>query len=429
MFWFLLLSLNFSSTKGLTAPVRSQGTVEFLVDYARFERQDSLYQVEVYYLLDPSTLGDAPTYQVRVILEREGTVPTENAWQKALQKGQQGQIVDYFHLFLKPGTYRLRVEVGHQDARGEAQLTLTVPPPDTGLHCSDLELALDLVPDSLNPFYKHGVAVIPNPSWTYRPPNQRLAYYVEFYGLAPDTGYLVLNVVVQDTQGTPLLRIKPHLIAKHRRHSAPWAGDLDLTSLPGGRYELRVQVVDLSTGQRAEARHPFTWIPSPGFQVPELDSATLATLSFIDYFATEQEIASFRSLKDDRSRTLFLLKFWKRYDPDPETPENEFLPEFLRRVRYADEHFTEGRRLGRYTDRGRIYIKYGPPDQIERKSLAFGERDSEKWIYYQRGSMEFVFVDLQGINVYQLVYSSIPEEPSRPDWRKILRQDQGGLDF
>ncbi len=429
MFWFLLLSLSFSSSKGPATPVSSEGDVRFLVDYARFERQDSVYQVEVYYLLDPTTLAGDSAYQVRVTLEREGVPPTQNAWQKSLRPGQQGQVVDFFHLYLKPGTYRLQLTLAGETRQGSASLDLEVPPPDTGLHCSDLELALDLVADSLNPFYKHGVAVIPNPSWTYQPPNQRLAYYLEFYGLVPDTGYLVLNVLVEDTTGTPILRVKPHLIAKHRRRSAPWAGDLALASLAAGRYELRVQVVDLTSGQRAEARHPFFWRPRSGLQVPELDSTTLALLSFIDYFASDQELATLRSLKDPQSRTVFLLKFWKRYDPDPETPKNEFLPEFFRRVRYADTHFTEGRRLGRYTDRGRIYIKYGPPDQVERKTLAFGERDSEKWIYFQRGTVEFVFVDLQGNNTYELVYSSIPEEPSRPDWQRILGRSEGGFDF
>ncbi len=428
MFWWLLLSLSFSSTEALHRPVTSTGTVHFLVDYARFERQDSLFQVEVYYLLDPSGLGNASSYEVQVKLEREGAKPSTSNWQKKLQPGHQGQVVDYFQLYLRPGTYRLQVVLKAGQAQGQADLTLQVPPPGTGLRCSDIELALDLVRDSLNPFYKHGVAVIPNPSWTYRPPNQHLAYYVEFYGLTPDTGYLVLNQVVQDTAGTPVLRVKPHLIAKNRRRSAPWAGSLALSALAPGLYNLRLQIIDLSTGQRAEALHPFFWNP-PALQVPEVDSTTLAYLSFIDYFASEKDMAELRSLHDSQGRTLFLLKFWKRFDPDPDTPENEFLPEFIRRVRYADEHFTEGRKLGRYTDRGRIYIKYGPPDQIERKSLAFGERDSEKWIYYQRGTMEFVFVDLQGNNVYELVYSSIPEEPSRPDWRRILRQDEGGFDF
>ncbi len=428
MFWFLPLFLSFSGISGPARPVTSQGQIRFLVDYARFERQDSLYQVEVYYLLNPQSLGSASSYQVQVTLEREGTRSSHNTWQKSLQPGQQGQIVDYFQLFLKPGTYRLKMDLTADGARGTATIPVQVPPPTPGLRCSDVELALTLKQDSLNPFYKHGIAVIPNPSWTYQPPNTALAYYVEFYGLRPDTGYLVLNVVVEDTTGQPLLRVKPHLIAKNRRRSAPWAGTLDLRPLAAGLYQLHLHITDLSSGQRAEALHPFFWKPA-GTPLPEVDSATLATLSFIDYFANAAEMEQFRSLDNPQGKLLFLLKFWKRYDPDPKTPENEFLKEFIRRVKYADEHFTEGRRLGRYTDRGRIYIKYGPPDQVERRSLAFGERDSEKWIYYQRGTMEFVFVDMQGNNTYELVYSSIPEEPSRPDWKQILGERQGGFDF
>jgi GWxTD domain-containing protein len=82
------------------------------------------------------------------------------------------------------------------------------------------------------------------------------------------------------------------------------------------------------------------------------------------YIITEEEKAAFKRLTTDEERYQFIEQFWLRRDPSPDTVENEFRDEHYRRITYANERFASGK-PGWKTDRGRIYITWGPPDQIE----------------------------------------------------------------
>lgn len=84
----------------------------------------------------------------------------------------------------------------------------------------------------------------------------------------------------------------------------------------------------------------------------------------IGYIITPQERAAFKKLTTDDEREQFIENFWERRNPNPGDPENEFKEEFYRRIAYANEHYTSGI-PGWRTDRGRIYITWGPPDEVE----------------------------------------------------------------
>jgi GWxTD domain-containing protein len=84
----------------------------------------------------------------------------------------------------------------------------------------------------------------------------------------------------------------------------------------------------------------------------------------VRYIMTPEEMAAFKQLSNDEERDQFIEQFWLRRDPTPDTPENEFKEEHYRRIAYANEHFPAGI-PGWRTDRGRIYIVYGPADQVE----------------------------------------------------------------
>src|SRR6202521_360955 len=82
------------------------------------------------------------------------------------------------------------------------------------------------------------------------------------------------------------------------------------------------------------------------------------------YIITDEEKSAFKRLATDEERQSFVEQFWLRRDPTPDTEENEFKEEHYRRIAYANERFASGI-PGWKTDRGMIYIKYGPPDEIE----------------------------------------------------------------
>jgi GWxTD domain-containing protein len=82
------------------------------------------------------------------------------------------------------------------------------------------------------------------------------------------------------------------------------------------------------------------------------------------YIITDEEKAAFKRFSTDDEREQFIEQFWLRRDPTPDTEENEFKEEHYRRIAYANERYASGI-PGWKTDRGRIYITFGPPDEIE----------------------------------------------------------------
>ena len=127
------------------------------------------------------------------------------------------------------------------------------------------------------------------------------------------------------------------------------------------------------------------------------------------YIITATERATFLGLSSDDQRGQFIEQFWARRDPTPGTPENEFKDEHYLRVAYANQHFQSllppPAGMGWRTDRGRTYIQFGPPDEIESHgqtvrpdgtTQAFA---SETWLYrYIQGIGNDVIVEFADAN-------------------------------
>ena len=84
----------------------------------------------------------------------------------------------------------------------------------------------------------------------------------------------------------------------------------------------------------------------------------------VPYIISDDERKAFLSLSNDEEREAFIENFWQRRNPNPDSPENEFREEHYRRIQYANDHFAAGK-PGWKTDRGHIYIAFGPADSID----------------------------------------------------------------
>jgi bla regulator protein blaR1 len=106
---------------------------------------------------------------------------------------------------------------------------------------------------------------------------------------------------------------------------------------------------------------------TPGILPALQDKYRLWLEQDVVYIITSEERTAFLNLRTDEERDAFVEQFWVRRDPTPGTPLNELKDEHYRRIAYADSHFATRLSPGRgwNTDRGEIYIKYGPPDEIE----------------------------------------------------------------
>ncbi len=125
------------------------------------------------------------------------------------------------------------------------------------------------------------------------------------------------------------------------------------------------------------------------------------------YIISDQEKAAFERLKTDDERQMFVDQFWARRDPTPGTSENKFKQEHYRRIAYANRHFqTASGTPGWRTDRGHMYIVYGPPDEIDSHHKTATANGMESWRYrYVEGlgnNRFFTFIDRTGSGDYRL---------------------------
>jgi len=141
----------------------------------------------------------------------------------------------------------------------------------------------------------------------------------------------------------------------------------------------------------------------------------------VAYIITNEERNAFKKLRTDEEREQFIEAFWRRRDPNPDTEENEYREEYYERIAYANEHYASGI-PGWKTDRGRIYIIFGKPDEVEsHPSGGSYERPYwegggstttypfEIWFYrYLEGvgsGVEIEFVDPSGSGEYHIARS------------------------
>jgi GWxTD domain-containing protein len=140
-------------------------------------------------------------------------------------------------------------------------------------------------------------------------------------------------------------------------------------SVEAGRHRLAVLVVNERTKETVRVERPFEvmWAVASWGQDPD------AMLQEIELVMTDSEFDTLGKLSPG-AREGYLAQFWHDLDPTPDTPENETYLEFRRRIRLADRNYEATLRRGVLTDRGRVLVLYGPPDDVnyEYSSSGFG---------------------------------------------------------
>jgi GWxTD domain-containing protein len=112
----------------------------------------------------------------------------------------------------------------------------------------------------------------------------------------------------------------------------------------------------------------------------------------------EEDYISEATTEEEKKKRF--LEFWKKRDPNPNTPRNEVMEEYYGRVEYANKHFQhyiEGWR----TDMGMVYISFGAPNNVDRHPFDINSKPYEVWSYYDLNH-QFVFVDETGFGDYRL---------------------------
>lgn len=291
----------------------------------------------------------------------------------------------------RPGEFDLRLGLYDRDSRVKSAIetTLRIPALTEYPSLSDVELLKRA--EGVHTGERKGYA--PNITRIYSAERDSIPFYYEVYhGGAADTLDIAHEVLGAD--GVKILETSASSAGAGRTaHLVMLPAD----TLSNGRYTLRVSL-RTAAGERGVARSEDFEIRHETFH---LDRDFNQAVALLTYLASGGEIDAFEKAGEEE-RKLLWDEFWREKDPTPGTPRNEFFEEHLRRFRYAEEHYRAPLTEGWRTDRGRIYILYGDPDEVESYPFEMGRKPTEVWHYFGQ-SRRFVFVDETGFGDYVLV--------------------------
>ena len=235
--------------------------------------------------------------------------------------------------------------------------------------------------------------IIPNVDRTVLDSRQPVFIYYEVYPPAVDS--LKIYTRLLNSRGAIVREVTQERVAVQpiTRHFQK----LEMSNLPVGRYVIETQVS--GGGQSALKALNFRIHLSgvPG-SVGDLDTA----IRQLRYIANTKTVKRMLRAEEGNRETLF-MDYWKKRDPSPDTSLNELMQEYYGRIERANMLFG-GFRAGWETDRGEVYIRFGPPDEVERHPFEVNSKPYEIWYYYDQ-QRRFRFVDEMGYGEYRLVTS------------------------
>ena len=165
--------------------------------------------------------------------------------------------------------------------------------------------------------------------------------------------------------------------------------------LKRNRYKLYVVAKTGKFSTEISRSFSFFWSDIP-FTNEDIDKALREMMYILNTDTLEKYLEA--SLPEKQA---FFKRFWAARDPDPSTAVNELKNEYFKRVNFANRNFTAFGTEGWLTDRGRILIKFGYPDDIERHPFDMNSKPYEIWRYYNLRKV-FLFVDRTGFGDYRL---------------------------
>ncbi len=319
------------------------------------------------------------------------------------------QVLDKYSLFLPPGQYLYSFTVICSTKTGRYEGGLAVVPDSGRLFLSSILLALNIKADSQpGKFGKNKLVIIPNPSNIYGGNYSTLYGYMELYS-SPDLGDYRITYNILKPNGDTVKKAKRTMPKISGNQTHAW--DISIADLTIGDYTFVVEVNDLSTGISKKQNKNFSIRKKEtGFKVEGLEKRKYYDL--IKFLVSEKEYKKFRKFSEV-GQAQYLKSFWQRNDYE----------EFERRVDYTNERFSVGGKKGLDTDRGRIYVKYGPPDETEAHSFETGYKPNEHWRYFSSG-LYFIFVDIRGNGDYLLIYSKTDHERRDPNWENYINPEE-----
>lgn len=415
------------------------------VDYARFRGDEQHQYVEIYYALPQWQLtykqsGGAmkAAIELTALVAKKDTIVQDDKMRIEHTLADSVGRVNLIHIskmMIPEGQFTLKVIAKDANDPSRADTVLTRLPvalsPKTTLALSDIEFASSVRKGTQGGlFYKNTFDVIPNPDPLFGE-TQSCFLYAEAYNLLAtgDKSDYTLRTSVLNSIGKEVISRE-----KQRRRvgeSAVLIDQIDLANLRSGTYTAVFALLDstkrtvAATGKKFFVYNSTLGVDSsllrldPAFAMGVYSTMEEAELdrdfkwSWWETNETEKE--QYENLKGVAAKRKFLTDVWsKRPAGLRET--------YMKRVAEANARYRVLGMEGYKTDRGRIYIIYGPPDDIERYPNEAGTKPYEIWSHQRiQGGVIFVFVQRQQGGDYELVHSTHRNELHDENWMRFAQ--------
>jgi GWxTD domain-containing protein len=442
-FCFLLFTI-----KGLLA----QDSLDIYLDYNEFYENDNFSFVEIYYSIARASLKHVSSdsehvaeYATKLNIYSKDSL-LKSIDNKIADKVELLEVItpamwitDLYQLLLKKGTFKIEFTITDLNTKSVRKKTIdiAISGAKTSLFfLSDIQLALDIKRVSTKSrFTKNSYQITPNPSQIYNIKLPVLFYYSEIYKSSTndslDSCYVISEII--DLNGNEIKTINS------QKKNVNDTGIIEInkalvSSLKSGSYYLVINLTDgnnhvydskkklffvfreidylkqqsVAVSSQNELLHRYE-----AFTEAEIDKE----FEQAEYIATSTEEDIFEDL-DFEAKKKFMVQFWESRKHLSSAKNNNFRAEYLQRIEYANGRFTSFGKDGWEKDRGRIILKYGIPDDMER---FFGGNENiqyEVWTYNElEGHVQFFFVDVSRYGTYRLVHSTMLNEINDFEWR------------
>ncbi|MFC2094114.1 GWxTD domain-containing protein [Bacteroidota bacterium] len=440
----------------LSGSVFAQGNFDFEFDYAQFGYDSTSNYVEFYYSFNQSSLTIINTDTIdytegilHITIEDTltGELQVDKDWlishiiNDSLNSNKS--LVGVIGFLLNEGTYKCEIigrdKIDTEKQRSIAEIFEVNPFYKLGMSMGDIQLASNIVQESNNVssiFYKNSFEIMPIPTSTFGENQPVLFYYTELYNIkAQVDGKLRIDKHVINSKGQ-VVNQKSKSISRSLG-SRVEVGTVMTYKLPTDTYTLALSLIDSAANYGVSSSKKF-FVYNPSVEYVDTfktESSNIVLGMFgvmsdeeLDdffaksrYVASEQEIEKYENLTTESAKRLYLTNFWKARDEDPSDDMNQYLKNYLRRIEESNNKYKTISKEGWKTDRGRAYLVYGQPSDIDRYPNQTDSRPYEIWYYNDiEGGVEFIFGDVTGFSDYLLLHSTKRGELRDDSWQRRI---------
>ncbi len=437
--------------------ILGQNKMNFEFDYAQFAFDSTSNLVEFYYAFNLNSLSFIQTdsadfakgvLHISISDSSSGQSFVDKDWliSSVVQDSSDlsKSVISLLKFVLDEGVYKCTM-IG-SNATGENSKTITEyvsvrPFLKLEMGLSDIQLASNILqesPHTSSPFYKNTFEITPAPSAIFGEPQPVLFYYSELYNLKDDSSNntdLRIDQFVFNSRGV-VVNSKSKRVNR-KADSRVEVGTVKTYELPTDTYTLLLNLIDsvsnfgISSSKKFFVYNPNVVADDSLYQMPtstitsnfgamsqeELDDL----FKKCKYIASKNEIDQYESITSEQGKREFMQKFWDSKDQNPNDNVNKFYLDYLKRIKECNQKFRAGKKDGWKTDRGRVYLIYGEPSEIERYPNETQARPYEIWHYNDiEGGVDFDFGDLNGFSDYQLLNSTKRGELRDDNWTRRI---------